>query len=41
MVLCGLSGNFSPLSPCIRQVIHALLTRPPLSLLKFHPKTSF
>ena len=28
--LWGISKNFSLLSPCIRQVIHALLTRPPL-----------
>ena len=28
--LCGISGCFQPVSPCMRQVIHALLTRPPL-----------
>ena len=30
-VLCGISSRFQLLSPCIRQVTHALLTRPPLS----------
>ena len=30
VVLCGISRNFSLLSPCIGQVAHALLTRPPL-----------
>ena len=29
--LCGISSRFQLLSPCVRQVIHALLTRPPLS----------
>ena len=29
--LCGISGRFQLLSPCTRQVTHALLTRPPLS----------
>ena len=29
--LCGISGRFRPLSPCARQVAHALLTRPPLA----------
>ena len=28
--LCGISSCFQLVSPCIRQVIHALLTRPPL-----------
>ena len=28
--LCGISTRFRVLSPCIRQVPHALLTRPPL-----------
>ena len=28
--LCGISTRFRVLSPCIRQVAHALLTRPPL-----------
>ena len=31
LVLCGISSRFQLLSPCVRQVIHALLTRPPLS----------
>ena len=30
MRLCGISNCFQLVSPCIRQVIHALLTRPPL-----------
>ena len=28
--LCGISSRFRLLSPCTRQVVHALLTRPPL-----------
>ena len=32
--LCGISSHFWLLSPCIRQVPHALLTRPPLSHIK-------
>ena len=28
---CGISTNFSVLSPSLRQVAHALLTRPPLT----------
>ena len=35
MVLCGISSRFQLLSPCIRQVTHALLTRPPLSHLRW------
>ena len=31
---CGISTNFSVLSPSLRQVAHALLTRPPLSYSK-------
>ena len=31
MRLCGISSRFQLLSPCIRQVTHALLTRPPLN----------
>ena len=31
---CGISRNFFLLSPCMRQVFHALLTRPPLSTNK-------
>ena len=30
-MLCGISSRFQLLSPCDRQVAHALLTRPPLS----------
>ena len=29
--LCGISSRFQLLSPSVRQVTHALLTRPPLS----------
>ena len=29
-MLCGISSRFQLLSPCTRQVTHALLTRPPL-----------
>ena len=32
-MLCGISTSFPVLSPCIRQVTHALLTRPPLRYL--------
>ncbi len=31
MRLCGFTSRFQLLSPCVRQVTHALLTRPPLS----------
>ena len=31
MRLCGISSRFQLLSPSVRQVAHALLTRPPLS----------
>ena len=41
MTLCGISSRFQLLSPSIRQVTHALLTRPPLSSIKFIPKESF
>ena len=30
VVLCGISSCFQLLSPCMRQITHALLTRPPL-----------
>ena len=33
VVLRGISTSFDALSPCERQVAHALLTRPPLELL--------
>ena len=39
-VLCGISVRFQTLSPSVRQVAHVLLTRPPLSYTRFHPKTS-
>ena len=29
--ICGISSRFRLLSPCVRQVTHALLTRPPLT----------
>ena len=31
-MLCGISVRFQTLSPSVRQVTHALLTRPPLTL---------
>ena len=36
MRLCGITSRFQLLSPCVRQVTHALLTRPPLSHKKLH-----
>ena len=36
--LCGISSRFQLLSPCAGQVIHALLTRPPLSRLRLPPE---
>ena len=36
--LCGISSRFQLLSPSERQVAHALLTRPPLSLPSLLPK---
>ena len=38
MRLCGISSRFRLLSPCVGQVIHALLTRPPLSHRIFIPE---
>ena len=38
MRLCGISSRFQLLSPCVRQVIHALLTRPPLSHRTINPE---
>ena len=38
IMLCGISSRFQLLSPSERQVAHALLTRPPLSLPSLHPK---
>ena len=40
-MLCGISNLFRLLFPSRRQVTHALLTRPPLNLVKFIPKKSF
>ena len=34
-IICGISVRFQTLSPSVRQVPHALLTRPPLSLFSF------
>ena len=34
VVLCGISTSFDALFPCVRQVAHALLTRPPLDYLR-------
>ena len=39
-MLCGISSRFQLLSPSERQVAHALLTRPPLSLHLVTPKRS-
>ena len=39
-VLCGINSRFQLLFHCMRQVTHALLTRPPLNQMSFHPKTS-
>ena len=36
MRLCGFTSRFQLLSPCVRQVTHALLTRPPLSHINLH-----
>ena len=33
VVLCGISTCFQVLSPCLGQIAHALLTRPPLEQL--------
>ena len=38
--LCGISSRFQLLSPCIGQVTHALLTRPPLSHLLVRKRIS-
>ena len=40
VVLCGISTCFQVLSPCLGQIAHALLTRPPLELPAFQPKPS-
>ena len=42
VVLCGISTSFDALFPCMRQVAHALLTRPPLGYIQASsPATSF
>ena len=42
VVLCGISTCFQVLSPCMRQVAHALLTRSPLSYIRASsPATPF
>ena len=42
VVLRGISTSFDALSPCMRQIIHALLTRPPLeSIQASSPESSF
>ena len=40
MVLCGISTCFQVLSPCLGQIVHALLTRPPLEYTRILPKLS-
>ena len=40
VISCGISTPFDVLSPSERQVAHALLTRPPLRLIIFPPKSS-
>ena len=40
MVLCGISTCFQVLSPCLGQIVHALLTRPPLEYPRILPKLS-
>ena len=34
VVLRGISTSFDALSPCMRQIVHALLTRPPLEYIQ-------
>ena len=41
VVLCGISTCFQVLSPCLGQIAHALLTRPPLEYTEILPKLSF
>ena len=41
VVLCGISTCFQVLFPCLGQIVHALLTRPPLEYTKILPKLSF
>ena len=40
VVLCGISTCVQVLSPCLGQIAHALLTRPPLEHPTFRPKPS-
>ena len=40
VVSCGINTTFAVLSPCLSQVAHALLTRPPLELTVIRPKAS-
>ena len=40
VVSCGISTCFQVLSPCLGQIAHALLTRPPLEYPTFQPKPS-
>ena len=40
VVLCGISTCFQVLSPCPGQIVHALLTRPPLEYIGILPKLS-
>ena len=40
VVLRGISTCFQVLSPCLGQIAHALLTRPPLKLTRILPKLS-
>ena len=40
VVSCGISSCFQLLSPCMGQIAHALLTRPPLEYPTFRPKPS-
>ena len=40
VVLCGISTCFQVLSPCLGQIAHALLTRPPLESPGILPKLS-
>ena len=40
-MLCGIRNLFRLLFPSQRQVTNALLTRPPLNLVKIIPKESF
>ena len=41
VVLCGISTCFQVLSPCPGQIVHALLTRPPLEHTSSVPSENF